>query len=163
MSDTVINEILVVTMVIAAFFTVMTIRLLRAAVGLGITSVILAILIFRLASPLTAVFELSVCAGLIPAIFISTISLTQRLTPESLEERKRSRLRRFWFLPVVVVLAAVVLSLVHIPVTFNLPAQPAENNVNIILWRLRHLDLVGQIVILLAGAFGVVTLFKERK
>jgi len=163
MSDTVINVVLIVTMVIAAFFTVMTIRLLRAAVGLGITSVILAVLIFRLASPLTAVFELSVCAGLIPAIFISTISLTQRLTPEVLEERKRSRLKRFWFLPVVIILAAVVLSLIHIPRTFNLPAQPAENNVNVILWGLRHLDILGQIVILLAGAFGVVTFFKERK
>jgi ethanolamine transporter EutH len=31
------------------------------------------------------------------------------------------------------------------------------------LWKLRHLDLLGQIAILLAGAFGVVTLFKEWK
>lgn len=163
MSDIVINVALIAGMVIAALFTVMTVRLLYAAVGLGITSAVLAILMFRLSSPLTAVFELSVCAGLIPAIFISTISLTQRLTAEKLEERKRSRLRRFWFLPVIIVGAAVVLSLVHVPAIVGLPAQPAENNVNIILWRLRHLDLLGQIVILLAGAFGVVTFFKERK
>jgi ethanolamine transporter EutH len=32
-----------------------------------------------------------------------------------------------------------------------------------VLWYLRRLDLLGQIVILLAGAFGVVMLFKERK
>jgi len=46
---------------------------------------------------------------------------------------------------------------------FNLPTQPTENDVRIILWNLRQLDLLGQIVILLAGAFGVAVLFKERK
>jgi NADH-quinone oxidoreductase subunit J len=163
MADIVINVVLVITMVIAALYTVMVTRLLHSAIGLGITSAVLAVLIFRFASPLTAVFELSVCAGLISAIFISTISLTQRLTPEKLEVRKKERLRRFWFLPVVLIAATVVLSLIHIPAIFGLTAQPAENNVNIILWRLRHLDIVGQIAILLAGAFGVVTFFRERK
>jgi NADH-quinone oxidoreductase subunit J len=162
-SDIVINAILIVTMVIAALYTVMVTRLLHSAIGLGITSAVLAILIFRLASPLTAVFELSVCSGLISAIFISTISLTQRLTPEKLEVRKKERLRRFWLLPVVLAAAVVVLSLIHVSATFGLAAQPAENNVNIILWRLRHLDLVGQTAILLAGAFGVVTFFREQK
>lgn len=163
MSDIVIKLILVAAMVVAAVSTVMVTRLLHSAIGLGITSAVLAILIFQLASPITAVFELSVCAGLISAIFISVISLTQRLTPEKFVERRKMRLRRFWFLPVIIVLAAVALYLIHIPVTVNPPAHPAENNVNIILWRLRHLDLLGQIVILLAGAFGVVIFFRERK
>ena len=163
MTDISINLILVAAMIIAAVYTVMVTRLLHSAIGLGITSAILAILIFQLASPLTAVFELSVCAGLISAIFVSVISLTQRLTPEKFEERRKQRLRRFWFLPVIIIAAAVVLTIIHIPLTFNLPAPPAEDNVNIILWRLRHLDLLGQIVILLAGAFGVVIFFRERK
>ena len=85
MPDITIILILVTTMVIAAVYTVMVTRLIHSAIGLGITSAILAILIFQLASPLTAVFELSVCAGLISAIFISVISLTQRLTPEKFE------------------------------------------------------------------------------
>jgi NADH-quinone oxidoreductase subunit J len=163
MADIVINVILVTAMVAAALYTVMVTRLLHSAIGLGITSAVLAVLIFRFASPLTAVFELSVCAGLISAIFISTISLTQRLAPAKLEVRKKERLRRFWLLPIVLIVAVVVLSLIHIPVALKVLAQPAENNVNIILWRLRHLDLVGQIVILLAGAFGVVTFFREPK
>jgi NADH-quinone oxidoreductase subunit J len=164
MNNDIINLLLVASMVIAAVYTVMTTRLLHSAVGLGITSVILAIIMYQLNSPLTAVFELSVCAGLISALFISAISMTQRLTPEKFEARKKEIVRRFWLLPVIIILAAIGFSLaLNISVSFNLPAQPEENNVNIILWRLRHLDLFGQIVILLAGAFGVVTFFRERK
>ncbi len=65
------------------------------------------------------------------------------------------------FLPVIVILAGVALYRLHIPFDFNLPAAPTANDVRNIIWNLRHLDLLGQIVILLAGAFGVVALFKE--
>jgi hypothetical protein len=34
-------------------------------------------------------------------------------------------------------------------------------DVKTILWNLRHLDLLGQILILLGGTFGVVVLVKE--
>jgi NADH-quinone oxidoreductase subunit J len=159
----VINIILLIVLVISALWTAMTTRLLRSAVGLAITSAVLSILIFRLASPIAAVFELSVCAGLIFAIFISSITVTQRVTAEKLIIRKKERLRKFWPLPIIVVLTAAALSQVHFQMTFNLPAQTVENNVKIILWNLRHLDLLGQIVILLTGAFGVVILFKEWK
>jgi NADH-quinone oxidoreductase subunit J len=156
-----INIILAVVFVIAAVWTVMTTRLLRSVIGLAITSVILTIIMFQLNSPLAAVFELSVCAGLISAIFISSIGLTQRLTDEQLAVRKKERLSKFWLLPVIVILAGVALYRLHIPFDFNLPAAPAANDVRNIIWNLRHLDLLGQIVILLAGAFGVVALFKE--
>ena len=48
---------------------------------------VLAILMFRLTRPSAAVFELSVCAGLIPVIFISAISLTQRLKRDEAKAR----------------------------------------------------------------------------
>jgi NADH-quinone oxidoreductase subunit J len=117
---------------------------------------------FQLQSPLAAVFELSVCAGLISAIFISSIGLTQRLTDEQLAVRKKERLSKFWLLPVILVLAGVALYHLQIPLVFNLQPAQAENDVRNIIWNLRHLDLLGQIVILLAGAFGVVVLFKEQ-
>ena len=63
----------------------------------------------------------------------------------------------------MVVAAAIVLSLIHIPVDFKLPEPPVENDVKNIMWNVRHLDLLGQIAILLTGVFGVVTLFKESK
>jgi NADH-quinone oxidoreductase subunit J len=155
--------ILLVAMVITAAWTVMTARLLRAAIGLALSSAIVTILMFELNSPLAAVFELSVCAGLISAIFISTISLTQRVTAEDLVTRQKEKLSKFWFLPLLMLAAGVILISIHFVLNVNLPAPPQENDVKIILWNLRHLDLLGQIVILLAGAFGVVTLFKEWK
>jgi NADH-quinone oxidoreductase subunit J len=141
----------------------MTTRLLRSAIGLAITSAILSVIIFRLGCPLAAVFELSVCAGLIFAIFISSISVTRRLDTEHLAARKKERFLKFWPLPIIVILAAAGLSMVHFKMNFNIPAQAVENNVKVVLWNMRHLDLLGQIVILIAGAFGVVVLFKEWK
>lgn len=156
-----VNIILGVALVLAALWTVMTTRLLRSVIGLALTSVILTIIMFKLNSPLAAVFELSVCAGLISAIFISCIGLTQRLSEEQFAERQKERLSKFWLLPVILVLTGVALYQLHIPLDLHLQAAPTENDVRIVLWNLRHLDLVGQIVILLAGAFGVVALFKD--
>ncbi|MDD5730401.1 MAG: hypothetical protein PHN57_04670, partial [Candidatus Omnitrophica bacterium] len=59
-----INAFLLIAMVLAALWAVMATRLLRAAIALALTSVILTVIMFRLNSPLAAVFELSVCAGL---------------------------------------------------------------------------------------------------
>jgi NADH-quinone oxidoreductase subunit J len=157
----VINIILGALLVLAAVWTVMTARLLRAVIGLAITSVILTIIMFKLDSPLAAVFELSVCAGLISAIFISCIGLTQRLTDEQTVTRQKERFPKFWLLPVILVLTGVAMFQLHIPLDFHLQAAPTESDVRNIIWNLRHLDLVGQIVILLAGAFGVVVLFKD--
>jgi NADH-quinone oxidoreductase subunit J len=163
MNITTIHVILLVALVLSAVWTVMTARLLRAAIGLAITSAILTLLMFELNSPLAAVFELSVCAGLISAIFLSTISLTQRVTAEDLVSRQKEKLSKFWSLPLILLAVGVILYSVHFTFNIALPAPPVENDVRNILWNLRHLDLVGQIVILLAGAFGVVTLFKEWK
>jgi NADH-quinone oxidoreductase subunit J len=160
-TDMVINIILGAALVLAALWTVMTARLLRSVIGLALTSVILTIIMFKLNSPMAAVFELSVCAGLISAIFISCIGLTQRLNEEQFAERQKQRLSKFWLLPVILVLTGVALYQLHIPLDFHLQAAPSESDVRIILWNLRHLDLVGQIVILLVGAFGVVALFKD--
>jgi NADH-quinone oxidoreductase subunit J len=159
-----VEIVLLAALVLAALATVMTARLLRAVIALAVTSAIVAILMFRLGAPIAAVFELSVCAGLIPAIFISTIGLTARLTPETLSTRRKEKLKRFWYLPVIVVLAAVALSQVHFPVTFAPPpTAQAPSEVRDVLWHSRQIDLLGQIVVLLAGAFGVAVLLKRRK
>ena len=141
----------------------MTTRLLSSVIGLALTSVVLSVILFRLNSPWAAVFELSVCAGLIPVIFITTISFTQRLTPEQFITRKKKRLARFWYLPVIVILAGVLLSRLHLSFDFTLPQPAFENNLKDLFWNQRHLDLLGQIAILLAAVFGVVVFFKEAK
>ena len=158
-----LDLLLVTALVVVALATVMTARLLLSALSLALASAILTIIMFRLDAPLAAVFELSVCAGLIPAILISAIGLTRRLGPEDLKVRQKSHLKRYWFLPILVVLLAVVLSRVGIVMDFVIPAMQAGEGPREILWNLRHIDLLGQVVILLGGAFAVAVVLKEFK
>jgi NADH:ubiquinone oxidoreductase subunit 6 (subunit J) len=158
-----VDAILVTTLVLASVLTVMTARVLRSAIALAVTSAVLAVVMFRLGSPIAGVFELSVCAGLIPAILISVIGLTRRLGPEGLAARRLERLKRYWYLPVIVIIAGVILSQVNLRVDYIVPAVAAEGDPRTVLWNLRHLDLLGQIVVLLGGAFAVVVLLKELR
>lgn len=157
--DTIIFSLLV----LAATWTVMTRSLLRSAIGLALTSVILTIIIFKLNSPLAAVFELSVCVGLISVLFVSVISLTQPYTHKEIIERMKSMFTRFRFLPVMIIAAGIILVLMKIDPKITLPAPQAQSDVRLVLWHLRQFDLIGQVIILLTGVFGVVVLFKERK
>ena len=156
-----LNVILIAALVLAALATVMSVRLIRSVIGLAVTSVLLTVIMFQLNSPLAAVFELSVCAGLIPAIFISTIGLTARTAPEDMAALRRAKIKRYWPLPVLLVIVAVALAQVDLP---HVAAPPASaEGVRDILWNQRQIDLIGQVVVLLAGALGVVVLVKERK
>ena len=162
--DFMLNLVLMLALVATALWTVMTARLLRAAIGVAVASAVLATIMFRLDAKLAAVFELSVCAGLIPAIFIAAIGLTRRLDAEGLAERRREKLKRFALLPILV--AAVGLALWLIPMPANLlplvaPAAGPTQDVREVLWAFRHVDLIGQMLVLAAGAFGVVVLVKE--
>jgi NADH-quinone oxidoreductase subunit J len=162
--DFVLNLVLMLALVATALWTVMTARLLRAAIGLAVASAVLATIMFRLDATLAAVFELSVCAGLIPAIFIAAIGLTRRLDAEAVAERRREKLKRFALLPILV--AAVGLALWLVPMPANLlplvaPAAGPTKDVREVLWAFRHVDLIGQMLVLAAGAFGVVVLVKE--
>lgn len=157
-----LNLILIIALLLAALWTVLTIRLIRSVVGLALTSAILSIIMFRLGSPMAAVFELSVCSGLISVIFITTISFTERVSKDRLLVRRKERFAKFWYLPVILVVAGFTLMRFSSPPSLNLPVQSAPADVRHVLWGLRHLDLLGQIIVLLAGAFGIAILFKER-
>ncbi len=157
-----LDIVLVAALVLGAAWTVMTPTVLRSVIGLALTSVVLTVLMFHLRSPLAAVFELSVCAGLISAIFISTISLTEPDTDRDTEATQKERLRRYWYLPFFLLLIGGAILGVSLPRMQIGPPAP-DDAVRDVLWNVRQLDLFGQIVILLAGAFGVVALFKELK
>lgn len=158
----IINLLLLIALTIGALWSVLKADLVKAAIALAVTSIILTILMFRFASPLAAVFELSVCAGLITVIFMSTISLTKYRTPQQEEVRQQSRDRRYAALPVLVVAAAAVLTLVGIPMNFTLPQAAAVGDVRSVLWNERQLDLLGQMLVILAGFFGISVLFKSK-
>jgi NADH:ubiquinone oxidoreductase subunit K/NADH:ubiquinone oxidoreductase subunit 6 (subunit J) len=161
MTTDTINWILLAATVAAALGTMLTARLLRAAIGLAVTSALLAVVMFRLNAPLAGVFELSVCAGLIPAIFISAISLTRRQPGDDTGETPRHKVMRLAFLPAIVVLVGLAMSQVHVPAEFATAAAVRETDVRAVLWNLRHIDLLGQGVVLLGGAFAVVVLVRR--
>jgi NADH-quinone oxidoreductase subunit J len=157
-----LDKILFIMLLGAAVWTVMTTRLMKSIMGLAVTSVMVSVILFRLKSPLAAVFELSVCAGLISVIFITAVSFTERLGKAAFQIRRRERFQKFQYLFLVLAIAALALWGVRIPLHFELPAAPAVTDTRVVLWNLRPLDLFGQIVVLLAGAFGVIVFFKER-
>jgi len=158
-----LDILILILLVSAALWTVMCRSLLRSAIGLALTSAILTLMIFKMNAPLAAVFELSVCAGLIPVLFISVISLTQAMTKQEVIEHMKSRLARFWGLPLVIIILGLVLGLLSIKFKAKLPLSEVETDPRLVMWHLRQLDLLGQIIILFTGVFGVVVLFKERK
>ena len=160
---TIIDIVLLIAMMVAALWTVMTRSLLKSTIGLAFTSAIITMIMFRLNSPLAAVFELSVCTGLITAVFISTISLVRPLTHKQIIQLSKDRIKRFWYLPAIIIVVGIALMYLKIPAPLKLSAVPVESDVRNVLWNSRQLDLFGQIVVLLAGVFGIVLLFKETK
>ena len=74
----VINIVLLIAVIVLAIMAVSFKNLLSAAISLAALSAALAIIFYRLNSPYAAVIELSVCAGLITALFVAAISLTRR-------------------------------------------------------------------------------------
>ena len=159
-----LNLILLILMVVAAVWAVVARSLLKAAVSLAIVSIVITIFMFKFNSALAGVFELSVCTGLITVIFLSTIGLTKPMTHKEIMAQARDKFLRYIWLPVLVIVVGTLLALFWKPaIDFSLPAPELETDVRNVLWNLRHLDLFGQIIILLAGGFGAVILFKEIK
>lgn len=74
----VISIVLLIAVIVLAIMAVSFKNLLSAAISLAALSAALAIIFYRLNSPYAAVIELSVCAGLITALFVAAISLTRR-------------------------------------------------------------------------------------
>ncbi len=153
--------ILLISLVASVLWSIMTRSLLMSAIGLAITSIVLTALLFLLNAPLVAVFELSVCAGLITVIFVSTISFTKPVTSDELKQQTKNRIKRYWYLPVIVVALFIFLGYnlaVPEPKFFS---SYTELDVRNVVWKLRQTDMLGQIILILTGVFGVVVLFKE--
>jgi NADH-quinone oxidoreductase subunit J len=157
----ILNTILLIITAAVAFYTVVARSLLKATIGLAITSAVITILMFNLDSPLAAVFELSVCTGLITVVFASAIALTKPLTHKETIEVSKNKLRRYWYLPVIMVLCGIFMAFSNIPANFFSPQAASTDDVKNVLWNMRQLDLFGQIIIMLAGAFSIAILFKE--
>ena len=151
-------------MVISASAVMLFSSLIKAAIWLAVTSVLLSITLFLLGAYWAALFELSVCAGLITAIFISAISFFTAARRD--EVQTRGHFARFSLLPYLLIfsgLALVALLLLsNFSLTFSLPQPTAFAEFKEVFWNSRQTDILAQIALILAGAFAVVVLFKER-
>jgi NADH-quinone oxidoreductase subunit J len=161
MSDHVIEIVSLACLMLSSAWAVLSPRLLRAVIALAVASICVTVTLFQLEAPLAGVFELSVCAGLISAVFISTISLSALETEESIAKSAKDRIRRYWYLPPLLLLVAVSVTQIAWPALPEVPVSGPE--VREVLWTHRNLDLLGQVAVLLAGAFGVVVLFKDMR
>lgn len=156
--------ILLFLMVLAALSAVMIRNLLKAAISLAVSSVVLTVLLFLMKSPWAGIFELSVCSGLITVVFVSAIALTKPHDREEIAEKVKERRQRFIQLPFIAAAVAIIMmiALPSLNVYWLVHSQPAAAGFQEILWNNRQLEVLGQIIIVLTGVFGVVVLFKER-
>jgi len=163
--ETTVLVICLVGMIVSGMAAAMFLSSLKSAISLALSSLFLAIILFIMRCPWAALFELSVCAGLVTVVFVSTISMTSqdRHSEASVTDYRN----RFAALPFVLIFGGVALVAVILLTGFDL--QPvasgvtaAADNFKEVLWNTRQVDILGQIIVILAGAFAVAILFKER-
>lgn len=160
MNDIIIY-ILLCLLILFALLTVIIKDSLKAVISLAVASAMLTTILFGLDAPLAAVFELSVCAGLITVIFVAVISLTKAAAPGVETDTEKRRYIRYLFLPLILIVVAIILlSVAPLSEFVTVSKVSAEDNVREVLWNIRRLDILGQIIMILAGVFGVVILFK---
>ncbi len=157
--------LLLAGLVVSAVVCIMLRDLLKASIALAFVSAILSVIMFLMNAPLAAVFELSVCAGLITVVFISAISMTRLRSKEEIAQMQKERRKRFALLPVILIVlltAALFAIWPHLDALIPYTAAPmsavTEQN---FFWNKRQADLLGQIIIILAGVYGVLIFFKE--
>ncbi len=157
--------LLLAGLVASALVCIMLRNLLKASIALAVVSAILSVIMFLLGAHLAAVFELSVCAGLITVVFISAISMTRVRTKEEIAEKEKARRRRFIPLPIllIVILAGALFAIwPHLNAMIPYAEAPqTTETVQEFFWNKRQVDLLGQIIIVLAGVYGVLIFFKE--
>jgi NADH-quinone oxidoreductase subunit J len=161
--------ILLAGLVGSALLCVLLNDLLKASIAMAVLSAVLAVIMFALDADLAAALELSVCAGLITVVFVSAISMTRMRTEEENKARAKDRRKRFVLLPVILIVALCAALFIFWPELnhFILKIEPEAvgdiDSVSETLWEKRLVDLLGQVVIVLAGVFGILIFFKEDK
>lgn len=144
-------------------YAVMERSILRSAIGLALASASLAAMLYTMSARLAAVFELSVCSGLVTVIFIAGISLSHSPKMEVKKEyhdRERNR-----YLPVVLLCAGAVLVAAALALHLAAPQLTADasENVREVFWNTRQADIWGQIALILCGGVAVAVLFREER
>ena len=147
-------------MLLFGFFSVLSRHLINAAISLAAVSAACGVLMYVLGAHTAAIFEVSVCSGLVTVIFISAVSLSNGDRQASAPE-KRAHL-----LPIILIAIGAVLVIAALLSGFSLGAQGEIVNTdsfNNVFWETRQADIFGQMVAILAGASAIVVFFKESE
>lgn len=146
-------------LVIFSILAVLLKDLLKAALSLMIASVFLAIVLFFMKAYYAGVFEISVVAGLITVLFVSTIGLTRG------DDFKESKLPVYifplffiWFIIIDILIMLLLLNKMPLLTKWRLESGTLGDT----FWQSRTLDLLAQIGIIFAGVFSVLALFRKR-
>ena len=162
-SSIIVWIIILVLLVLAAFGTAVIRNLLTSAIALAIVSAIMTVMLFVMGMQLAAVIELSVCAGMVTAVFASAISLTG---PKDDETPGVERWKRFMPLPFLLLALAGGILLLWPGIDLQIiGGNYADTAAQQVLWDQRTLDIIGLALILLTGVLGIAVLFrgKEKK
>jgi len=135
--------------------------LLKAAISLALASIFLAMVFFRLNAPYAGVFEISVVAGLITVLFITTITLTKN--PSDVRENKLPLIIFPLFFAVFIVIDLIIMKNLLNAVQPSLPGSTGPAGIfGQVFWNERTFDLVAQIGVIFAGVFSVLALFRTK-
>jgi len=151
-------------MLIFGVMAVMLHSMTKSAIALAAASAALGIIMYEMGSAWAALFEISVCSGLVTVIFISAISLSN-MDKKQLEKVYEDK-KRMSLLPVILIVSGAALVVAAMSAGVSLPhagsAANAAGDLREILWNNRQADIWGQIIIMITGSAAVVVLFRER-
>ena len=133
--------------------------LLYAAASLAAASVLLSIVLFQFGANIAAAFELSVCAGLITVLFVSTVSLTM-----DSDQKTEAKLPAVFLLPMLALFAGLAYFLVHwLACALPTPATQVQAlTFQEAFWGQRTTDILGQISLVLVGVFGLLAILRAK-
>lgn len=148
-----------------SLLSVVSRKLINSAIALAAVSVALGVLMYVLGAHWAAIFEISVCSGLVTVIFISAVSLSNGDNISSGKaggEPPRSKVK----LPVILIAVGAALMIAAGLTNFSVGAPAANTSAasfDTVFWETRQADIFGQMVALVAGASAIVVFFKERE
>ncbi len=146
-------------------FAVTSRKLIISAVALAVVSAALGVLMYVLGAHSAAIFEVSVCSGLVTVIFISAVSLSNGdKQVEALDTAEPARKKRF--LPAILIGAGAIVMIAAGLSGFSLGAPVASASsasFQEVFWETCQADIFGQMVALIAGAAAIVVFFKESE
>lgn len=154
--------IIYISLFLLLVFCIMAVEshsMLRSAVYLALASATVSAIMYVLGASWAAMFELSVCSGLVTVIFISAISLS-RVSKEEVEKQYQDK-KRMAYLPAALIIGGVALVVIALTSNFSIVNTAAvSEDFRSILWNSRQADILGQIAAILVGGIAVVVLFR---